>query len=367
MKVTLKHVNQFLLLAILLTAVMHYGKPLLVPIVMACLLAMLMAPVCTLLDKKLTRALSSLICVLVLLVAISGVLTLVSLQISNFYQDLPNIEKKADEIADHAQNYIDEKFGISNEKQDGMTKKWINEAGKSTGAYIGRLLGGVVTTLSGIVITLVFTFLLLFGKEKYEVFFMKLFSEADSTEVKKTFQEITKVSQQYLTGRFLSMSLKAFLYAVGLSIIGVKNGILLGCLAGLLGMFPYIGPLLGGLFPVLMSMVSDDASKTGWVLLLMAAVQFFDGILIEPTIVGGKVKLSGLATIVIVIAGEHLWGIVGMAIFVPIMGIVKIVCMHVEALHPYAYLIGDPDEKEESFISKCMNKFRKRKQLKKIP
>jgi predicted PurR-regulated permease PerM len=360
MKVTIKHINQFLLLVILITAIMYYGKPLLVPVVMACLLAMLMAPVCRRLDKKITRGLSALICVIMLLAAISGVFTLVSLQISNFYKDLPNIEKKANQIADNTQVYIDERFGLSNEKQDGIIKKQINEIGKSTGAFLGELLGGIATTLSATILTLVFTFLLLFGKEKYEVFFLKLFGQADSTEVRKTLEEISKVSQQYITGRFFSMTLKALLYAVGLSIIGIKNGILLGCLAGLLGIFPYIGPLIGGLFPVLMSMVSADSSRTGWVLLLMVTVQFFDGILIEPAVVGSKVKLSGLATILIIIIGEHLWGIVGMAIFVPIMGIIKIICTHVAALHPYAYLIGDPDEKEESFISKCRKNFRKK-------
>jgi predicted PurR-regulated permease PerM len=352
MKVTLKHVNQFLLLIILITIVMFYGKPLLVPVVIACLLAMLMAPVCTLLDKKLHRGLSAFICVLLLLIAISGMFTLVSMQVSNFYKDLPNIEKKANHLADNAQNYINKKFGISDEQQDGITKKWISEAGQSTGAYIGQLLEDALTTLSSTVLTLVFTFLLLFGKEKYEVFFLKLYSKVDSANVRKTLQEITKVSQQYLTGRLFSMSLKAFLYAVGLSIIGVKDGILLGCLAGLLGIFPYIGPVLGGLFPILMSMVSNDSSRTGWVVLLMVSVQFFDGILIEPAIVGGRVKLSALATMLIIIVGEHLWGIVGMAIFVPILGIVKIICSHVETLHPYAYLIGDPDEHKESVFKK---------------
>jgi predicted PurR-regulated permease PerM len=296
-----------------------------------------------------------------LLIAISGIFSLVSLQISNFYKDLPNIEKKADQMTDNIQSYVDSKFGISNEQQDGMIKKQINEAGKSTGAFIGRLLGGLVTTLSSTLLTLVFTFLLLFGKEKYEVFFLKLFSEADSAEVRKTLEQITKVSQQYLTGRLFSMSLKALLYAVGLSIIGVKNGILLGCLAGLLGMFPYIGPLLGGLFPILMSMVSDDSSKTGWVVFLMVGVQFFDGILIEPGVVGSKVKLSALSTMLIIIVGEHLWGIVGMAIFVPILGIVKIICSHVQALHPYTYLIGDPDENEDSVFKKIKLFISKRK------
>jgi predicted PurR-regulated permease PerM len=360
MKITLKETNQLLLFIIMLTTVLLLGKPLLVPIIMACLLAMLMAPLCCRLDKKLPRALSALTCVLILLIAISGICTLVSLEISNFMKDLPRIERKTDQLVEQVHNFIDKEIKISPEQQDGIIKKEINRLGNSTGMYIRMLLTGVLSTLSGIVITLVFTFLLLFGKEKYEVFCIMLYKDGNPAEVQRTINEITKVSQQYLTGRAISMSIQATLFSVGLSIIGVQNSVTLGCLAGLLSIFPYLGPVLGGLFPVLMSLLSEDISTTFWVLTLLVCVQVFDNYLVEPNVVGGKVNLSAFATILIIIMGGTLWGVAGMIMFVPILGIVKIIFTHVVALNHYAYLIGDPDEKEPSWISKCIHFFIKK-------
>ncbi len=360
MKITLKDVNQFLLFIIMLTVVLFFGKALLVPLIMACLLAMLMAPLCCVFDKKLPRALSALSCILLLLMAVSGICTLVSMEISNFMKDIPRIERKTDQLIEQVHDFVDKEINISPEQQDGFIKKEINSLGSSTGAYVQMLLTGVLTTLSGIVITLVFTFLLLFGKEKYEVFFIMLYKDGNSAEVLRTIREITKVSQQYLTGRAISMSIQATLFSIGLSIIGVQNGILLGCLAGLLSIFPYLGPVLGGLFPVLMSLLSEDISTTFWVLALLVCVQVFDNYLVEPNVVGGKVNLSAFSTILIIIMGGTLWGVAGMVMFVPILGVVKIIFTHVVALNPYAYLIGDPDEKETSLMSKCINFFKKR-------
>ncbi|MBC7451381.1 MAG: AI-2E family transporter [Cytophagales bacterium] len=357
MKVTLRSVNQFLLFSVLATVVLYYSRTLVIPVVLAAFLAMLMAPLCSKLDKKLPRVLAALSCVFLLMVAIATIFTLISLQVINFTKDMPKIQKKADQVTHSVQSYVDEKFSISPEQQTGYIKKQMKSVGESAGAMAGMLIGGIAGALSGMVMTLVFTFLLLFGKEKYEIFFIKLFKEQDASHVRKVLDDITKVSQQYLTGRMISMSIQAVLFSTGLMIIGIDNAILLGCTAALLTIIPYVGPVLGGLFPVLMSLVTEDSmDQTYYVIALLFLVQTMDNYFIEPNVVGGKVSLGAMATIFIIIVGGTLWGVVGMVLFVPTLGIVKIICNHVPSLHAYGYLIGDPDENEPSRMGQWIKK-----------
>lgn len=349
MKVTLPRANHFLLFGILLVVILIYAKSILVPITLAALLAMLMAPLCRWLDGKgWPRALSSLVCVLILLVFIAGVLSIVTVQIINFSKDIPQMEKKANMILSNIQEFVQDRFKVEPEEQVAFAKKQITNLGKSLGSRIGGIVSGVTTTIATVILMLVFTFLMLFSKERFENFFIQLYKEEDTAKTKKVLAQITNVSQDYLTGRAISMCIQAVAFSVGLSIIGIKNGVLLGCLAALLTILPYVGPVTGGLFPILTSIVTEDSMQTTfWVIGLLVFIQICDNYFIEPNVVGGKVHLNALITIIIIIVGGTLWGVPGMIIFTPLLGIVKIICDHVEELKPYSYLIGD-DEKDST-------------------
>ena len=81
---------------------------------------------------------------------------------------------------------------------------------------------------------------------------------------------------------------------------------------------------------------------------------------IEPYVVGGEVNLSAMATIVIIVCGGLIWGIAGTILFIPLLGIIKIVCDHVEPLKPYGFLVGDPSGNKPSKIGSWISDFFKR-------
>ncbi|MBC7388856.1 MAG: AI-2E family transporter [Opitutaceae bacterium] len=347
MKLSLTKIIQILLLGVLLVGVLVYASQVLKPIALAIMLSMLMAPLCSWLDNKgMPRTFSSLICVLILLICITGVLTIVTAQFMNFSEDMPLIEKRANSILVQGQTMIKEKFNISPNEQILFLKTQLSNAKDSMGKYAGNILGGITGTIATIILMLVFTYLLLFNKEKYETFFLRLYKDEDAEKVRKELSEITKISQSYLTGRAISMTLQAIIFSVGLLIIGIKSAILLGCLAALLTILPYVGTVTGGLFPIFMSLITEDSiNPTIWVIVLLVGVQTLDNYFIEPNVVGGKVHLNALFTILIILIGGLIWGAVGMILFTPMLGIVKIVFDHIEGLKPYAYLIGDDEKK----------------------
>ena len=346
MKLNLQRIIQFLLFGVLLVISLIYAGPILKPVALAIMLSMLMAPLCSWLDKKgLSRTFSVLICVLILLVSILIILGVVTAQIINFANDFPQIEKRSLELFDQAQRFVSEKFGVSERNQTEMLKKQISGLGDSLSTYATTILSGTTTTIATVILMLVFTFLMLFNKEKYELFFIKLYKEQDEGKIKSELAEISKVSQSYLSGRVISIVIQAVLFSIGLSIIGIKNAILLGCLAGLLTILPYVGAFIGGFFPVLMSLIhSPSMTSTIWVLVLFLCVQVLDNYFIEPKVVGGKVQLNAFFSILIIFIGGSIWGVVGMILFTPMLGIFKIICEHTVSLKPYAFLIGEEDK-----------------------
>ncbi|HEY9488530.1 MAG TPA: AI-2E family transporter, partial [Chryseosolibacter sp.] len=112
----------------------------------------------------------------------------------------------------------------------------------------------------------------------------------------------------------------------------------------------------GGLFPVLMALLTADVQTALWAGMVMIVIQAIDNYFIEPNIVGGEVNLNALWSILSIIAGGLIWGVAGMIIFLPLFGIIKIVCDHVAPLKPIGYLLGEAGGKKPSRIRQWISR-----------
>jgi predicted PurR-regulated permease PerM len=352
MKQFFERINQYLFFAVLVFVILYFGKVVLVPVIFAALFAMLFAPLCRKLDRKgWKRSLSSLLCVLIILFATLSMLGVIAAQVASFKQDVPKMKEKIHRAISNTQGYISEKFNIAPAEQKEIARKQTqSSAGKGKG-IVQNLLGTISTTVGSFLLVLVYTFLMLYNKEQFHEFFLKLYRDEDQEKVRKVVDKIATVSQKYLTGRAMSVLIIATMYAIGLSIVGIKNAILLACIAAMLTLVPYLGTVLGGLFPVLMALATEDSYQpalyAGFVLFF---IQTMDNYFIEPNVVGGEVNLNALTSIFSIIVGGLMWGVAGMVLFLPMTAIVKIVCDNVEPLKPFGYILGEPGGKHPSKV-----------------
>jgi predicted PurR-regulated permease PerM len=159
---------------------------------------------------------------------------------------------------------------------------------------------------------------------------------------------IQGVTKSYLSGLIIVIVILAIMNSVGLLILGVQPAIFLGILAALLNIIPYIGVLIGSLIPVAIALLTSDSIITP---ILVFAVfsfnQFVENNFLTPKIVGSKISVNPFATIVFILLGGMIWGVGGMILFIPLLGVLKVVFDHFEPLYPWAYLIGDSEEKQE--------------------
>lgn len=358
--ISINRVNAGLLLALLTAVILYYGKIFLIPFTFGVLLAMLLLPVSRKLESwGVGRVWSVWLCILLILVVLGLGVLVISAQLNNFLQDLPLIQKKIQQLVDSLQSWVQDRLGMDPERQAAMVKKNIGQIGQSTQQSIKvaflSTLGSIGTT--GLV--LVYVFFLLWKREKYERFFLKLSSEENRGQMQDVLSQSTKVASEYLGGRLVSMLALAVFYMIGFSAIGLKNALLLALVAVIPTIIPYLGPVIGGFFPMAMALTSGEPGMVLSVLIVLVVAQTIDNYFIEPFVLGSNLDLSPFITIVSIIIGEMLWGIAGMILFIPMVAVLKIFFDHIPRLHPYAYLLGEEGDSGPGWIDKVKGWFGK--------
>jgi predicted PurR-regulated permease PerM len=349
-KISLKKVNSVLLCGVLITAILYYASQILIPLMFAIFFAMLFTPLCNRMERKISRVFASLIAVFIILIAVLGIGTMVFFQSKKIAADWPQIEKRSAEFMKKAQGYVNNKLDVPVEKQDELIDKRVKKMMETSGQTVKRFLSGLASTLGMFAIVLIFTFLFLLQRDKYEAFFIKLGGgETRPDETRKVIRNISSVAQAYLTGRLMSITIFFILFTTGFLIVGLENAVLLALVAALLTIIPYVGSILGGLFPVAFALVTSDTTGTAIAtFIVVLLININDNYVIEPNIIGGQVRISPFWSIFILLIGGSLWGVAGMVLFLPMLAVTKIIFDAVPDLKAYGYLIGDQREEKPS-------------------
>lgn len=347
-----------LMLLFLVFAALHFAKPFLVPLAFGIILSTLFYPVCKWLEEKgIFRGFASFICVL-LFVSIIGVIVLLLVwQFSGLASEITGIEENVTKLVKKIQSSIESYFGISKEKQQQVIQKQQQSGGSKIPTVITGFLKSLSSFLVDAVLTLVYLFLFLFFRAHLKKFILKLVPQAKHATAIEVIFKSSKVSQKYLTGLGMMIVILWIMYGIGFSIIGVKNAVFFAILCGLLEIVPFVGNLTGTLLTIL-----GSASQGGGgnlipgILVTYAIVQFVQTYVLEPLVVGSEENINPLFTIIILVVGELVWGIPGMVLALPLLGIVKVVCDHVPSLQPYGFLIGKEKKEKGESIGKKIKK-----------
>lgn len=351
-------INLVLLLIFLVISGLYIARSLFIPLAFAAIFAMLLIPLCKKIENAgIGRGLASSICVILLVMVFLGLSALLSTQIAGFTEDLPKIEQQFRRQLSQFQQFVQENFGLSPQEQE---KAVGGGAGSISSAILGYV-GSFTMMLASALLTLVYLFMLIYYRSHFSKFILKAVSEDQKEKARLIISDSTKVAQRYLVGRGILIVLLGIMYSIGLTVVGVDNAILLSLLAALVSIIPYVGNILGIFFPILMALGQGaDFWIFAGILIVFSIVQFIESYILEPYIVGAEVNIHPFFTIVIIIVGEMIWGISGMILAIPLLGILKIFMENIESLKPYAYLIAENKSSGEALAtkSKIINLFK---------
>jgi predicted PurR-regulated permease PerM len=131
-----------------------------------------------------------------------------------------------------------------------------------------------------------------------------------------------------------------------LFLFGIPHALLIGVIFAILNLIPYVGALIGNVIGVLLTLTSSQEVWPIFVVLgTIAAVQFLDNNILMPRIVGSKVKINALASIVGVIVAGSLAGISGMFLSLPVIAVLKIIFDRSTQFKQWGVLFGDEQPK----------------------
>ena len=200
-------------------------------------------------------------------------------------------------------------------------------------AYILEHTAGFVISLGGNIFSFVLatalSVYLIKDAEYFADLWRKLFglvfgksaAGAKTTEILGIVDDTFK---KYIRGQLLEAAIVGVLSAVVLYLIGIDYAIMIGVISGVCNMIPYIGPIAGTVLAVIMALLSGQPVLALWATAGMILVQQIDNNLLAPKIVGDSVGLHPVFTMLAIVIGGNMGGLIGMLTAVPVAASVKI-------------------------------------------
>ncbi len=352
MTTSLSSIIKKLVVLLLVFSGLYFAQEFLIPLCIGGILATLFLPFCNWMEKKkIPKGIAVFISLLGLLLLLFLLISLLGFKISELISDIEILKQKGIEAGNKIQKYIFDTLNLTITEQD----KILKSEQPSYGNVAQVMLGSVTSFLSSSILLLVYFIFLLYYRNHIKNFFIKITPKSQQAEMQEIIQKVATVSQQYLIGLSKMIFLLWIMYGIGFSIIGVENAIFFAILCGLLEIVPFVGNITGTTLTVLFAAINGaDIQLLFGIVIVYGIVQFIQGWILEPLIVGSQVKINSLFTIVALVFGELLWGIPGIILAIPLTAMFKIVCDHIEPMKPYGFLIGEIEtpKKEIVFVEK---------------
>jgi predicted PurR-regulated permease PerM len=340
---------------VLIIATLYLAKSVLIPLALAMLLAFLLSPVVSLLQRHgLNLVLAVILVVLLTFSFLGGIGWVVARQFISLTQELPqyqnNIKQKiVDWRGASGGSFLERIQGaigqIATELEQGDSTDAVEAKpipvvvrGPSMFWQLPVLLGPLAT--AGLVITLVIFMLLERGDMRNRL--IRLVGYGRLTLTTKALEEAGERISRYLLMHSIVNGSYGVALGIGLSLIGLPYALLWGVLAALLRFIPYAGPAVSALFPAALSL----AAFPGWhqallVIGFIVVLELVSNMIMEPLLYGRTAGVSEVALIVAIAFWTWLWGPIGLLLATPLTVSLGVLGRYVPHLEFFDVLLSD--------------------------
>ena len=196
----------------------------------------------------------------------------------------------------------------------------------NTISYMGTILGGVFSVLF-------ITFFFLKDERMVVKSLLLITPSSYEHEMLDIFRTSRKMLSKYFIGLFCDMVLVSFVITVLMWIFGIKNALVIGCLAGVMNVVPYIGSIVTMFFAIILGisgcieynqyeLISSTIIK---IILILFGTNLLDGMLIQPAIYSNSVKAHPLEIFLVILMAGAIGGVLGMVVAIPTYTLLRII------------------------------------------
>ena len=343
-----------MLISTLLIVVALYSlRIVLIPLLFAIIFAVMIFPFSLRLEKwGLPKGVASFTSVFLFTMVLGMIAYVVYVQLSVFFDHLPDISAKLNHSINDLRDFAARKFNmkksvVGTKIQEGLTSLQNSSISASS-------LNVVSSLLINVFLIPLYIFFLIYYRHFFIEFFYKLFNKADKEVIDDTILKMGLVIKGYLFGQLLDILIIGVANSVVLYLTGVGYPIVLGFAISVLCIIPYLGMIAGSLLALLVAFMT---TQTSWQPLtafsLLWVIHIIDSNLVSPVVIGSRVSLNPLMGIFMLFLFGELWGLPGLFLALPLTAILKVIFDVVPGLKAYGFLLGEPEKyhlKKHSYL-----------------
>lgn len=341
--------SAFIITLIGIITVLIVAQQFLIPLCIGALFAFTLYPLTSKLESfGISRIVANIIGLISALLIILSVGIIVSWLFSNFINDLPIMREHMMQNFVSVGTWIESRFYIPLDTQ----LSWIERYGDISsllGKHATTIFSTTKTTVAMTGLTFVYAFFFLYYRTKFVHILHKVLPENKWNTFENALKKTGTIVPHYLLGILIVVGILAVINSVGFLLVGVHNAIFFGVVAAILNIIPYLGPVIGFLIVFIVTLATQNISTALGVFGVFIVIQFLENNILTPGITAGRVKINPFVALLSVILGGLFWGIPGMLISIPIVGMIKVVCEYIPSLTPLAYALntetGIPESK----------------------
>jgi predicted PurR-regulated permease PerM len=340
----------------IVAAALHFAQGFFVPVALALLISLALAPLVTRLDRLgLGRAPAVVAVMLLLVLALGGATWLVGSELVELSSDLPrfqrNLAAKARALRGPLGSLARAGGAVSEFEREleaapltGGRPPAKVEVVEASGPFdtLGSVLSPVLDNLAVVGGVAVLALFILLLKEDLRDRILRLSGSRHLSFTTSALDEVSQRVSRYLAMQSLLCGIHGSLVAIGLWAIGIPGALVFGALAAVLRFIPYLGPWVAAVLPIALSVVAFD----GWTPALLTAgflvsLELVSNNVLEPWLYGSSAGLSPFAIIVAAFAWTGLWGLPGLLLATPFTVCLVVLGRHVRGFEIFAILLGD--------------------------
>jgi sporulation integral membrane protein YtvI len=207
----------------------------------------------------------------------------------------------------------------------------INEIEILIMALIRQFADGIISLFSQLlyfVIAPILAFYILKDWELLEKRFFRLIPISWRDHTAQLLGEINVTLKKFIRGHLIVATIVGVITALSLMLLGVEFALTLGLIAGIADLIPYFGPILGAIPAILVGLL-ESTSLAIKIVLVMLVIQQVESNVIAPKILGDSLGLHPLTIIFVLLAGGHLFGLIGLLLAVPVTAICRTVVVYI--------------------------------------
>ena len=328
--------------------VLYFGREVLVPLSFAALISFVLYPVCAWIEGKGAGRLTSILISITILIVLG--LLLVALlvnQFLTFIDEWPSLQIQINKSLEDLSRFLVDAFGLSRDKQKNIVTRMSDESGSNILLFLRNTVSASAVSAVLLFLIPVYAVLILYYRHYWLRILYRLFPSERAESLREILALTIKTYYNFIKGMALVYLIVGTLNSIGLLLLGIPHPFLFGFIASILTFVPYVGIIVGSLLPITMAWITYDSI---WypvgIVAIFGFVQYLEANVIFPIAVSSRLNVNTLVMLIAIFVGGILWGMAGMILFVPFVGIAKLIADHNPEWKTVSMILGMENDKK---------------------